>query len=91
MKFNSKTLSLILNLLFCLFVFIIWILVFTHKFWIVSPLSDTFDDFVDDLLSSDVNLLEGELDFLLMQHLFYSIDLKLINKNETKDDQSLAA
>ena len=58
---------------------------------IVNPLSDTFDDFVDDLLSSDVNLLKGELDYLLMQHLFNSIDLKLINKNETKDDQSLAA
>ena len=57
----------------------------------VSPLLDTFDDFVDDLLSSDVNLLKGELDFLLMQHLFNSIDLKLINKNQTKDDQSLAA
>ena len=58
---------------------------------IVNPLSDTFDDFVDDLLSSDVNLLKGELDFLLIQHLFNSIDLNLINKNETKDDQSLAA
>ena len=58
---------------------------------IVNPLSDTFDDFVDDLLSSDVNLLKGELDFLLMQHLFDSIDLKLINKNETQDDQSFAA
>ena len=57
----------------------------------MNPLSDTFDDFVDDLLSSDVNLLKGELDFLLMQHLFYSLDLKLINKNEAKDDQSLAA
>ena len=48
---------------------------------IVSSLSDTFDDFVDDLLASDVNLLKGELDFLLMQHLFNSIDLNLINKN----------
>ena len=57
----------------------------------MSPLSDTFDDFVDDLLSSDLNLLKGELDFMVMQHLFNSIDLKLINKNETKDDQSLAA
>ena len=59
--------------------------------WIVSPLSDTFDDFVDDLLSSDVNLLKGELDFLLMQYLFNSIDLKLLNKNETKDDETLVA
>jgi len=57
----------------------------------VTPLSDTFNDFVDDLLSSDVNLLKGELDFLLMQHLFNSIDLKLLNKNETKGDESLAA
>ena len=54
-------------------------------------LSDTFDDFVDDLLSSEVNLLRGELDFLLMQDLFNSIDLKLINKNETIDEESLAA
>ena len=51
----------------------------------------TFDDFVDDLISSDVNLLKGELDFLLMQHLFNSIDLKLINKNETKEEESLVA
>ncbi len=58
---------------------------------IVNPLSDTFDDFVDDLLSSDVNLLKGELDFLLMQHLFNSMDLKLININTTIDDESLAA
>ena len=53
--------------------------------------SDTFDDFVDDLLSSDVNLLKGELDFLLMQHLFNSIDLKFINKTEIDDNESLAA
>ena len=57
----------------------------------MRPLSDTFDDFVDDLLSSDINLLKGELDFLLMQHLFNSIDLKRINNNETEDTQSLAA
>ena len=57
----------------------------------MNPLSETFDDFVDDQLSSDVNLLKGELDFLLMQHLFNSLDLKLINKNTTIDDESLAA
>ena len=57
----------------------------------MSPLSDTFDDFVDDLLSSDVDLLKGELDFLLMQHLFNSIDLKLISKREIEDNESLAA
>ena len=52
---------------------------------------DTFDDFVDDLLSSDVNLLKGELDFLLLEHLFNSIDLKLTNKAEIEDNESLAA
>ena len=57
----------------------------------MNPLSDTFDHFVDDLLSSDVNLLRGELDFLLMQHLFNSLDLKLINKTEIIDNESLAA
>ena len=57
----------------------------------MNPLSDTFDDFVDDLLSSDVNLLKGELDFLIMQHLFNSLDLKLMNKTEIEDNESLAA
>jgi len=57
----------------------------------VNPHSDTFDDFVDDLLSSDVNLLKGELDFLLMQHLFNSIDLERINKTEIEENESLAA
>ena len=57
----------------------------------MNLISDTFDDFVDDLLSSEVNLLKGELDFLLMQHLFNSIDLKLINNTEIEDSESLAA
>ena len=57
----------------------------------MNPLSESFDDFVDDLLLSDIDLLRGELDFLVMQHLFNSIDLKLINKNETINDESLAA
>ncbi|KGF87818.1 hypothetical protein [Prochlorococcus marinus] len=57
----------------------------------MNPLSDTFDDFVDDLLASDANLLKGELDFLLIQHLFNSIDLKLINKTEFEDKESFVA
>ena len=57
----------------------------------MNPLSDTFDDFVDDLLSSDVDLLKGELDFLVMQHLFNSVDLNRINKTEIKDSESIAA
>ena len=54
-------------------------------------ISDTFDVFVDDLLSSDANLLKGELDILLMQHLFNSTDLKLTKKTEIEDNESLAA
>ena len=57
----------------------------------MNPLSETFDDFVDDLLSSDIDLLKGELDFLVIQHLFNSIDLKFINTTEIKDNESLAA
>ena len=57
----------------------------------MNPLSDTFDDFVDDLLASDVHLLKGELDLLLIQHLFNSIDLNMINTTEFYDTYSLAA
>ena len=57
----------------------------------MSRLLDSFDYFVDDLISSDVDLLKGELDFLLMQHVFNSIDLKLINKIKIEDNESLAA
>ena len=57
----------------------------------MSPLLDTFNDFVDDLLSSDLHLLKGELDFLLMQNLFDSIDLEFIKKTDIQDDESLAA
>ena len=57
----------------------------------MNPLSETFDDFVDDLITTDVNLLRGELDFLLMQYLFNSIDLMDINNTEIEDKDSLAA
>ena len=57
----------------------------------MNPLSDTFDDFVDDLLSSDVDLLTLELDFLLMQHLFNSIDLRFIKTVDFINNDSLAA
>ena len=60
------------------------------KIDIVNPL-ETFDEFVDDLLSSDVNLLKSELDFLIMQHLFNSIDLEVIKKTDVIDNDSLAA
>ena len=57
----------------------------------MNPLSDTFDDFIDDLLSSDVDLLKGELDYLLMQYLFNSIDLQVIKRTKIEDNESLVA
>ena len=57
----------------------------------MSTFLETFDDFVDDLLSSDVHLLKGELDYLLMQNLFNSIDLKVIKITEIEDNESLVA
>ncbi len=36
---------------------------------------ETFDMFVDDIISSEDNLLKGELDFLLMQYIFESLEL----------------
>ena len=54
-------------------------------------LSDTFDYFVDDLLDSDVDLLKGELDFLLIQHIFNSIDLKTIKTTKFQNNDSIAA
>ena len=57
----------------------------------MNPFSETFDDFVDDLLSSDFDLLKGELDFLVIQHLFNSVDLNRINKTEIEENESLAA
>tara|TARA_Y100001978_G_C23408529_1_gene298024 strand:+ start:202 stop:393 length:192 start_codon:yes stop_codon:yes gene_type:complete len=49
-----------------------------------------FDIFVDDIISSEDNLLKGELDFLLMQHIFDSIELanlKDLDKDlKTEDD-----
>ena len=51
---------------------------------------ETFNHFVDDLLSSEVNLLKNELDLLLMQHLFNSIDLVLLKNWESEKDISVA-
>ena len=47
---------------------------------------ETFNYFVDDLLSSDANLLKYELDILLMQNLFNSIELEEFKDIEIKED-----
>ena len=51
---------------------------------------ETFNYFVDDLLSSEFNLLNNELDFLLMQYLFNSIDLNLLKNIDCEEDISVA-
>ena len=51
---------------------------------------ETFNYFVDDLLSSEVNLLKNELDLLLMQYLFNSMDLDLLKNVESNEDINVA-
>ena len=48
---------------------------------------ESFDFFVDDIISSEDNLLKGELDFLLMQYIFDSLDLENF-KEENKSFNS---
>ena len=57
----------------------------------MDPFLDTFDIFIDDLISSDIDLLKSELDLLIMQHIFKSIDLDdLKNLKYINDDSSVA-
>ena len=37
---------------------------------------ESFDMFVDDIISSEDNLLKGELDYLIMQYIFDSLELE---------------
>ncbi len=52
---------------------------------------DSFDNFVDDIISSDENLLKGELDILLMQFIFSSIELESLDKISSDPNEFLAA
>ena len=58
---------------------------------------EAFDMFVDDIISSEENLLKGELDFLLMQYIFESLELdnfkdydKLANSEDHADSYLVA-
>lgn len=57
----------------------------------MDPFLNTFDEFVDDLLSSETELLKCELDIVLMQHLFQSIDIKETKNKKFNDCDSFAA
>ena len=51
---------------------------------------ETFNYFVDDLLSSEVNLLNNELDLLLMQYLFNSIDLISLKNMDMDTEEEIS-
>ena len=51
---------------------------------------EIFNYFIDDLLSSEVNLLNNELDLLLMQYLFNSIDLDSLKNMDSEEEISVA-
>ena len=42
---------------------------------------EAFDMFVDDIISSEENLLKCELDYLIMQYIFESLELENFNIN----------
>ena len=52
---------------------------------------DSFDIFVDDIISSNENLLKGELDILLMQYIFSSLELENLEKIDFDSTDLLAA
>ena len=57
----------------------------------MDPFLDTFDIFVDDLISSDIDLLKSELDLLIIQHIFKSIDLDDLKSLKYINDDSFVA
>ena len=46
---------------------------------------EIFNNFVDDLLSSETDLLKYELDLLLMQYIFQSIDLESLQNIDSPE------
>ena len=58
----------------------------------MSEESGAFNHFVDDmLLSEDAYLLKGELDLLIMQYLFNSLDLENLNNSDNDLNDSFIA
>ena len=55
-----------------------WAIFIVRFFLLMITEINSFDTFVDDLLESDEHILKGELDLLLMQYLFNSIELENI-------------
>ena len=57
----------------------------------MDPHLETFDDFVDDLLTSDDDIYKLEIDLLIIQHIFQSIYLDDLQNVEYTNNDSLAA
>ena len=57
----------------------------------MDPHLENFDYFIDDLLTSDIDILNGELDLLVIQHIFQSIYLDDLQNVEYTNNDSLAA
>ena len=51
---------------------------------------EAFDLFVDDIISSEDNLLKGELDYLIMQFIFESLELDNLNNNKSSSSDEYA-
>ena len=49
---------------------------------------EAFDMFVDDIISSEDNLLKGELDYLIMQYIFESLELDNFDDNNKSSNSS---
>ena len=52
---------------------------------------EIFNYFVDDLLALEDNLLKYELDLLLMQYIFNSIDLEVLKDMNIQEDIIVAS
>ena len=57
----------------------------------MDPYLEEFDDLVDDLLNSDIDIFKDELDLLAFQHLFDSIYLDGLKNVENINIDNLAA
>ena len=71
--------------------FINFKLIYKEFFKEMNKELDSFDIFVDDIISTEGNLLKGELDILLMQYIFNSLELEKLKDIDLNSKDLLAA
>ena len=71
--------------------FINFKLIYKEFFKEMNKELDSFDIFVDDIISTEGNLLKGELDILLMQYIFNSLELEKLKDIDLNSEDLLAA